>query len=212
MIISYQHQFIFFAVPKTGTHSIRQALRLHMGPADLEQVGLFVTKRFPFPEFANVPHGHINAREIRPVLGDERFGQLFKFAFVRNPYERFVSFCAFMTRQTNEFKQQPRAVMKSIITSPSTLNHLLCRPQYEFLVDDAGRLAMDFVGRNEHMQASYDSICAKLGIPSQPLGRANASQHRPWQDYYDDELVRLVGNVYWRDLELFGYGFDRHVA
>jgi hypothetical protein len=212
MIISYQHQFIFFAVPKTGTHSVRQALRQHMGPGDLEQVGLFVQRRFPFPEFADTPHGHINAREIRPVLGDATFKKLFKFGFVRNPYERFVSFCAFMTRQTGEFNQRPRAVMKSIITSQSTLDHLLCRPQYEFLVDDSGGVVMDFIGRNEQMQASFDTICSKLGLPSQVLGRANASQHRPWQDYYDDELVSLVGQVYRKDLELFGYEFDRHVA
>ena len=47
MIISHQHRFIFAAVPKTGTHSVRQALREHLSAddvplaqrqADLEQV------------------------------------------------------------------------------------------------------------------------------------------------------------------------------
>ena len=59
MIISHKHRYIFFAIPKTGTHSVRQALRAHLGPDDLEQVGLFEQKRFPFPEFANIRHGHI---------------------------------------------------------------------------------------------------------------------------------------------------------
>ena len=42
MIISRKHKFIFVAVPKTGTHSVRRALREQMGPDDLEQVRLFV--------------------------------------------------------------------------------------------------------------------------------------------------------------------------
>ena len=29
MIISHRHKFIFFAVPKTATHTIREALRHH---------------------------------------------------------------------------------------------------------------------------------------------------------------------------------------
>lgn len=51
MIISHLHRFIFVAVPKTGTHSVRQALREQMGDDDLEQVGLFVNKRFPMHGF-----------------------------------------------------------------------------------------------------------------------------------------------------------------
>ena len=48
MIISHEHRFVFTAIPKTGTHSVRQALREHMSEADLEQVGLFVNKRMRF--------------------------------------------------------------------------------------------------------------------------------------------------------------------
>ena len=54
MIVSHQHRFVFAAIPKTGTHSVRQALREHMSADDLEQVGLFVNKRFPFEELAAI--------------------------------------------------------------------------------------------------------------------------------------------------------------
>ncbi len=66
MIISSLHKFIFVAIPKTGTHSVRQALRHHMGPQDLEQVGLFVKKHFPIPELARLQHGHLSLQQIRP--------------------------------------------------------------------------------------------------------------------------------------------------
>ena len=208
MIISHAHRYIFFAIPKTGTHSVRQALRLHMGEQDLEQVLLFEGKRFPFPEFANIRHGHISTRQIRPVLGDEVFQRYFKFAFVRNPYDRFVSYCAFMSRETDIFQTDPTRYMKYVIREARPVDHLLFQPQHLMVTDAEGRLELDFVGRNETMQASYDEICARVGIPGATLERVNSSRHRPWQEYYDRDLVGWVGDFYRRDLELFNYGFD----
>lgn len=208
MIISHQHRYIFFAVPKTGTHSVRQALREQMGAQDLEQVGLFVQKRFPFPEFANIQHGHISASEIRPVLGEEVFGTYLKFAFVRNPFDRFVSYCAFMARDTNHMEATPVQFMKHVIRVLNPVGQMLYRPQHSFLTDADGALAMDMVGRNESMQGSYDAICARLGMPNAALGRANASKHRPWQEYYDRDLIGWVSDLYRKDLDMFDYRFE----
>jgi hypothetical protein len=105
MIVSHQHRFIFAAVPKTGTHSVRQALREHMSAEDIEQVGLFVNKRFPYAELAAIRHGHLALRQVRPHVGQEMFDSYFKFAFVRNPFDRFVSYCAFMTRDGDVFQR-----------------------------------------------------------------------------------------------------------
>lgn len=205
MIISHKHKFIFFAIPKTGTHSVRQALREHMGPEDLEQVGLFVQKRFSFPELKDFTSGHVSARQIRPALGDAVFNEYFKFAFARNPFDRFVSYCSFMSRDTGAFAANPREFMKYILTQLKPLDHLLFKPQFEFIVDDNGKPAMDFVGRNESMQDSYNEICAKIGIPASQLGVVNSSRHRPYMEYYDDETLALVASQYQQDIDLFGY-------
>jgi hypothetical protein len=208
MIISHRHKYIFFAIPKTGTHAVRQALRAGMGEEDLEQVGLFVDKRFPFPEFAGIRHGHLSAQQIRPVLGDATYDAYTKFGFVRNPFDRFVSYCAFMSRGQAHMQARPLDFMKWIVRDHKPVDHILYQPQHLLLTDAAGRLDIDIVGRNETMQASYDAICARIGIPSAPLERVNASEHRPWRDYYDRELRELVAGVYARDLELFDYSFD----
>ncbi|HSM96658.1 MAG TPA: sulfotransferase family 2 domain-containing protein [Rhizomicrobium sp.] len=211
MIISHRHKFIFFAVPKTGTHSVRQALRVHMGDEDLEQVGLFVKKRFPFPEFADITHGHINARQIRAVLGEKMFAEYFKFAFVRNPFDRFVSYCAFMGRDGG-FAANPRAYMNAVIAQAKPPYRLLFLPQSEFLAGDDGKLAMDFIGRTEEMQASYDKVCARLGIPNADLGRVNASSHGRYDEYLDPRLRDWIGNFYARDFEMLNYSRDIHAA
>lgn len=207
MIVSHARRFIFAAIPKTGTHSVRQALRPHMDEGDLEQVGLFVNKRFPYAELAAISHGHISLQQVRPYLGEPAFGDYFKFAFVRNPFDRFVSYCAFMTRGNDAFQRDPRRVMHRILFEVRPMHHVLFQPQYGFVADEDGRLLADMVGRVEEMQSSFDAICERIGVPSVPLGRVNGSQHETYRDYYDPALRDGVASLYQRDLDLFGYGF-----
>lgn len=208
MIISHQHRFVFVAVPKTGTHSVRQALREYLSPDDLEQVGLFVNKRFPMEELAAIRHGHLSLRQVRPHLGEQAFASYFKFAFVRNPFDRFVSYCAFMTRETGAFARLPRQVMHEVLFQVRPMDHVLFRPQHELLVGDDGALLADEVGRVEQMQESYDRVCARIGIPSRTLDKVNATSPRgDYRCFYDDKLIEGVAALYRRDLELFGYGF-----
>ena len=207
MIISHQHRFVFAAVPKTGTHSVRQALREHLSAEDLEQVGLFVNKRLPFPELAAMQHGHLSLRQVRPHLGEERFASYLKFAFVRNPFDRFVSYCAFRTRTGGAFQRAPHAVMEHFLFVEPPDGHILFEPQHQLLVDDDGNLLTDMVGRFEDMQASYEAICARIGIPPRQLDRVNASSRGDYRQYYTPALVDAVAMRYRRDLELFGYEF-----
>jgi hypothetical protein len=207
MIVSRRHRFIFAAIPKTGTHSVRAALRQHLGPEDMEQVGLFVDKRFPYPELAELRHGHLGLAQVRPFLGAEVFDAYFKFAFVRNPFDRFVSYCAFISRETDHFRSDPRGVMRHVLFEMQPLEHILFQPQYLQLVDADGKLLADQVGRVERMQASYDEICSRIGIPTSQLEQVNSTGRGSYRDYYDQALIDGVAALYHRDLELFGYGF-----
>ena len=209
MIISHRHRFVFAAVPKTGTHSVRQALREQLGDEDVEQVGLFVNKRFPWSDLAAIQHGHLALRQVRPYLGDEAFDGYFKFAFVRNPFDRFVSYCAFMLRGGEAFQQRPRDVMRHFLFVDPPEAHILFQPQASLLVDADGKTMLaNAVGRVEDMQASYDGICARIGIASRPLDRVNGSQHGDYRLYYDQALIDGVAARYAQDLELFGYVFE----
>jgi hypothetical protein len=206
MIISALHRFIFAAIPKTGTHSVRRALREHMGPDDMEQVGLFVQRKLPIPELARLGHGHLTLAQLRPHLPPEDFDSFFKFAFVRNPFDRFVSYCAFVTREDGEFTRDPKRVMHEILAAPP-LDHILFHPQHSFVSDASGALLTDYVGRVEEMQKSYDEIAARIGIPSAALDKVNPSNRQDYRDYYDPPLIDGVAKLYARDLILFGYEF-----
>ncbi|MDZ4776518.1 MAG: sulfotransferase family 2 domain-containing protein [Alphaproteobacteria bacterium] len=212
MIISHRHKYIFTAIPKTGTHSVRRVLREHMGDADREQVGLFVQKRLPYAALAELGHGHISLTQVRPFVGEEKFATYLKFAFVRNPFDRFVSYCAFMTRDDGDFLRNPQEVMRFFLFKERPLDHLLFVPQHTFVCDPDGRLLADVVGRVENMQQSFDGICSRIGVPPAVLDKVNSSEHGTFREYYDRELIEGVSDFYRRDLELFGYSFEEVTA
>ena len=207
MIISDRHKFIFVAIPKTGTHSIRRALRPHLGDDDQEQVQLFEKKQLPIPELARLGHGHISLAQLRQFLEPAKFDGYFKFAFVRNPFDRFVSYCAFMTREGKDFERDPKAVMRHLLFTAPPLRHILFQPQYSFVCSRDGELLADHVGKVEQMQDSFDAICDRIGIERVELEKANESSRGDYRCYYDQQLIDGVAKLYARDLEMFGYGF-----
>ena len=86
MILSHHLKLLFIAVPKTGTHAIRMALREHMGEKDEEQVGLVYSKKNSLKKsIAQIGHGHIKCSEIKPVLDDAMWQSYFKFCHCKKP-------------------------------------------------------------------------------------------------------------------------------
>lgn len=207
MILSHEHKFVFFAVPKTATHTIREALRAHKGPEDWEQQVLFGKQFLPIPEIARLQHGHISARQIQPLVEPELWESYFKFAFVRNPFDRYVSTCFFLNRRDPNFARSAAQFMKQALSRPQFRQRVLVKPQYLQLIDASGEIALDYVGRYETLQESFNEICERINIPATNLGRKNASDHTTYSEYYDDELRDIVADFYSEDLKRFGYDF-----
>ena len=205
MIISHRHKFIFFAVPKTGTHALRQALGRHLGPDDWEQQELFERRRLPIPELARLGHGHISVRQLKSLLPREQWDGYFKFAFVRNPYDRFVSTCFFLMRNQPGMVEHGTLFMKRAIHAPRFRRRILVQPQSALLTDESGSVALDYVGRFEELQQSCDRAFERIGLPVEPLERRNESRHEPYSTYYDDALRRTVADFYCADFTNFGY-------
>ena len=207
MIVSHAKQFIFFAVPKTGTHAIRELLSPHKGPEDWEQHILFGQQQSPIAEIAKIQHGHISVRQIVPHFDQASWRRYFKFAIVRNPFDRFISICFFLNRKNSKFAESPLQWMKSAITVPRFRARVLVQPQYLQLVDVQGDIAMDYVGRYEKLQDSVDEICQILQIESTQLQKRNASEHKQYREYYDEELKSMVQSFYQQDLTQFNYSY-----
>ena len=207
-IISHQHQFVFVAVPKVASHSIRFALRPFLDDNDEEQVSLFVRKRIDRPGFSNVEHGHQLAREIRDALGADVWSRYVSFAVVRNPWARFVSYVAFMMRHNGLFTSDPQAAMRRVLANPQNQSPVHFRAQADFVTDENGRVMVSHLLRAESLQSDFDALCQALSLPQVALETRNASEHRDYREYYDEDLVRRVAERYRVDIDLFGYRFD----
>lgn len=206
-ILSHHHRVVFIAVPKSASHAVRFALRAQLAPGDEEQVSLFVRRRIDRPPFDRVEHGHQTALELRDALGAEAWSGYRSFAVVRNPWARFVSYVAFMMRMNGAFERDPRGAMRRVLENPQNQSFVHFRPQSDFVCDDEGRVMVTRLCRAERLQADYDAVCAGFGLVPSALEVRNASQHKPYAEHYDDELVRAVGERYRDDVARFGYAF-----
>jgi len=205
VIISHKYRFIFFAVPRTATHAVRHALRPYLGEEDWEQQMLAGEQSIPVPEIAAIKHGHISYRQLRKNLPADILGTYFKFAFVRNPFDRFVSTCFFLNRRNPQFKGREIAFMRQAIHNKAFLQRVLVMPQYNLLINEDMQLMMDYVGRYETLQGSFNEICRHIGIPAATLSVQNRSDHRNPAEYYDRKLMQSIADLYRPDFKLFGY-------
>lgn len=205
VIVSHKYKFIYVAIPKTATHAIRFALRKHLGPDDWEQVELYHQSRLPFSGFEHVNHGHITSSEAKRVLSEEVWDSYFKFTFVRNPFDRFISYAFFRHQSSEIFAKNKLGVMKLLFKKPSLADDILFKPQWNFVTNELGDNIVDFIGRFENLQTDFDAVCQKVGLPQIKLDLHNSSEHKNYKHYLDEELIGLISDYYKEDLECFDY-------
>ena len=148
---------------------------------------------------------HATATEIRDSLDREIFNSVFKFTFVRNPWDWQVSLYHYILENPENHGYEETMKMGSF------RNFVFSREKLTFtqtscLVDESGNLLVDFVGKFENLDQDFQSICHKVGI-SASLPHINKSKRTDYQDYYDAETRDLTARLYAEDIERFGYTF-----
>ena len=205
MIFSSSKKFIFFAVPKTGTHAVREVLRPLLNDADWEQQMLTGRMLSPVPELANIGHGHISYQQLSLAVGQEEITKHFSFGIVRHPIERFMSVCAFLARTDPSYADDPVEWAKRAFGFERFRQRVLVRPQSELLIDDSGELALSFIGRYEQLELDLNVICEELGAPLPTLKRRNVTPNKKPDIYRDADFVRDLEAFYSADFRLLGY-------
>jgi chondroitin 4-sulfotransferase 11 len=148
-----------------------------------------------------------------------KFKRYFKFAFVRNPWDRLVSSYFFLKRGgLNEMDKRWAdenlsgfddfdSFVRGWITEDNIGTWLHFLPQHHFICDDMLNIKVDFVGRVESMEADFAYVAKRLGC-MRPITTANKGTHRHYSEYYSPETRDIVGQVYRNDIRLFGYRFE----
>jgi hypothetical protein len=192
MIISKKHSFIYIAVPKTGSTSIELALR-QLDDKTLLHYGK--NKKALEAEDDNIPK-HIGAVDLKKEVN--KYYEYFRFGFVRNPWERVVSWV----------REEGFPLRSGFLNKDNfeTYPNFFWKQSSDFLYD-GDKCLVDFIGKVENMQEDFNTICDKIGIPQLELEYHNKTKHKHYTEYYDDESIELVAKAYKKDIDLFGYKF-----
>ena len=206
MLISDSYQFIFVHVRKAAGSSIRDTLEplSIVKPTDTwsKIKSRFLKTEKDYKKYAFRQHDDINV--AKRLMPPELFEAYFKFAFVRNPWERLVSEYEFIRRRPDHgrYSKVIKMDFKSYIVYQSKRYDA---HQINMLADKNGNLLMDFIGKFENLYEDWGRVTDKLGIENKQLTHRKKAGIKDYDSYYDDETRALVSDLWKRDIVAFGY-------
>jgi len=179
--------FLFIHIPKNAGQSMQQVLKPHDRCKHRE----YTTK-------ACVYFNRMSADEFRSV---------FSFAFVRNPWDRQVSFYEFI-RKTPTHSLHKDTVGLSFYEYIHTIfpYHPVVFEYQKGYTHSCDKQLVNFVGRFENIEEDFDFVCSKIGLKLQ-LPKINTTPHGHYREYYCEETQRMVGDAFIDDITTFGYDF-----
>lgn len=212
-----ERNVLFFWLPKTAGSSIYHALRKTSYKCrkliNTEKNGII---ELPYSDFTNkgavtFSHTSISALIKHGIIHTDFFESSFKFCFVRNPWDRLVSlfFYRKLDKEYENFRQFCLDFKDQEIEPIGLYNSRLnsqFNEQLSWIIDEKGRLLVDFIGRFERLEEDFSKICRILGVRNK-LPHRNRSDHSGYRDYYDEETAGIIRQRYKRDIEFFGYDF-----
>ena len=203
MPVFHEHKIIFFHIGKTGGFSIEKALGL--GQLDYR----VFDDRVVHGLNKGVMTQHARPGYVRDIVGDDIFNEYYKFTIVRNPWDRMVSAYHYLYDfHVKKFGDFPTWLKHKydMVTMNKYKEGSHYTPQIEFTHED-GVQVVDYIGRFEQLNESFDYICKKVDISNISLPMLNKSKHKKksYIEYYTPETVKLVEEMYCEDIIEFGY-------
>jgi hypothetical protein len=213
LITGLARDVLFIWVPKCAGTSIYSTLVQH---GCLEK--RWEDPLQPFDNRGMVTFGHVGIEQLvsAGIVTPGFLKRAFKFAFVRNPFDRAVSLYYYLKKigcdavpQSLTFEGFCEKLARGDYPPVGLYNYQglnQCNPMVRWLKDANGRLTVDFVGRYETIEQDFRKLCGRIGLRSQ-LPRHNTTEHQPYRKYYNARTREIVEQVYREDLEQFGYSF-----
>ena len=196
-MLSVRNKFLFIHIPKTGGNSIQSILSSYSEDVIIRDdhnqdgVNTFEVRN------ENIPvTKHSTLEKYNLHILPEFFNSLYKFTCVRNPWDRLVSLYFTPKKGRTEWNREEfLKVMEDIPLMTSYITR-----------DD--RIDMDYIIKFESINKDFAHVCSILGIENTILPFINKSNHMHYSEYYDNELIDIVGTRYEDDLNFFGYSFE----
>jgi len=189
-MISDKHKTVFIHIPKCAGTSMERYLQ-------------------DFEFFFN---GHTHTTHAE-VLKLDKYKNYYKFAFVRNPYDKMVSEFKWFTNSTHKYplkkvkKFYHGTTFKCFLKKFFSSNVGDPYHRYDYMKILKPLEQMDFIGRFENLHEDFNNVCRNIGISGKTLPHNYKTETTHYTKYYDDETRQLVAEKYAKDIEYFGYKF-----
>lgn len=134
------------------------------------------------------------------------FEEYFTFAFVRNPYDWFISHYEYL-------RQNPSLAIYNVVKDMDFIDFVnwKCvndnRTQYSFLSngnDNESDININFIGRYETLNEDFETIMNTLEIQEE-LPWLNKNTRQEMDEYITDEIKDVIYEYFKKDFDFFGY-------
>ena len=175
------------------------------------------------PDARTILGQHAPLVAARALLG-ERFDQAYKFAFVRNPWDRFVSWYALMVQAKYAGELHRAALIDPAAKHWRDFDAFLenwcaqevqiagvprrALSQWAQLVDADGVMLTDDIGRFESYNADAVRLFKNANLGLSAIEKINASQHLHYSLYYSAFGRELIAQAFPEDVADLGYQFE----
>lgn len=148
-----------------------------------------------------------------------KYRNYFKFAFVRNPWDRVVSSFFFLKRggmapHDKRWAEEHLAdfpdfssFVKGWVNEENIHTWMHFQPQYHFICNEQDRVMVDFVGRMENINEDFKYVAQRLGCDKSLVSK-NTGNNDHYSHYYNKETRDIVERVYSKDIDIFEYSFQ----
>lgn len=162
---------------------------------------------------------HYTCIEYQVIFGKKDYNKYYKFAFVRNPWDRLYS--AFRYLKAGGWNDEDKkwgdtnlSIYKDFndfvlnwLSPDNIKKHIHFRPQYQFVCNSKDELIIDYIAYFETIAEDFSYIAKKLNIDAS-LGKHNTNPGDNYKNIYNKKAIDKVNSVYQKDISLFGYNFD----
>jgi chondroitin 4-sulfotransferase 11 len=138
----------------------------------------------------------------------------FKFGFVRNPWSRLYSAYEFAkvggTIDRPYMGEVVAPSFESFVIDQLSVwdverKDFVFRSQAGFVCVD-GKIALDFVGRFENIENDFRYVASVVNSGA-TLDQLNSIRRGFYENMYSKEMLKVVAEVYAKDIEILGYEF-----
>lgn len=161
---------------------------------------------------SGIGSAHVSALEIKQAVGNEIWDSCFKFSFVRNPWDRMVSFYFWRTRGLTKkpsFEEFIEAIHE-LNTERIKKYNATGYDNYPIYTID-GEIAVDHLARFENLNEEVAYIYSKLCInPKTPLPKEKTNvrpKNISISHIHTPKTIDMIKKIFANEIDITGYEF-----